>query len=545
MKISIFDKMKWQNSYKLIRQIFGCVTLIVVLYISHSCNSYQKRSNFEDLNTLLYSDENINKNIFLKAHLKNGGILVLLDQWNIDTTNTFIIGNGKRYDYNRNLIYQGENRVLLDSVALFETNGDIKNSEINRIAGLSFLVGFDVLLGIYCLNNPKACFGSCPTFYLGDEENIHYADAEGFSSAILPSMAYTDIDALGNKKNVDTNFTITMRNEALETHCIKDVRILYYPTNYNERVWHSVDNKFFLSDKSYSLIDARNEDNSILDLIKHKDKNEWFSLTDSTNLSSKESIYLTFDNDNSSDVGLLLDFRQTLLTTYLFYSAMGYMGNQYTEYFALLENNDSMKTKFDAIMKELGGIDVFVLSGKKWIYQGGFNETGPIAINQQIIPIHLKDKGEQIHVKLVLNKGFWRIDYTQLVNIKKEVTPFELLPFSITNDKEEEFVHSVFGNKNQLNSLPGDRYKIKFKFHESYVGKNVDLFLSSTGYYLEWMRGSWLKEKNLDKLNQMVYSPKIYLKEEALLFKKYEHLMEETFWNSKIEKNNFSYYDKE
>ena len=61
----------------------------------------------------------------------------------------------------------------------------------------------------------------------------------------------------------------------------------------------------------------------ITDLLIKKDKNEWYSYASENNMSEKEEIILRFNTDNkTNELGLLLNFRQTLMTTYLIYSAM-------------------------------------------------------------------------------------------------------------------------------------------------------------------------------------------------------------------------------
>ena len=89
--------------------------------------------------------------------------------------------------------------------------------------------------------------------------------------------------------------------------------------------------------------------------------------------------------------------------------------------------------------------------------------------------------------------------------------------------------------------MPGSAYIFNFdlpKHNEDY-----ELFLYSKGYYLEWMREHWIKDKNLLKLRQMVEQPKKYLRVEAEAYKRYETNMEQEFWNSKIDTKIFSYYE--
>jgi len=90
--------------------------------------------------------------------------------------------------------------------------------------------------------------------------------------------------------------------------------------------------------------------------------------------------------------------------------------------------------------------------------------------------------------------------------------------------------------------MPGDEYTINFRLPKQ--DQDYELFLYSKGYYLEWMRESWIQDKDLYKLWQMVENPKAYLKSQAEDYKEYEKTMEETFWNSKLKTKSFSLYEE-
>ena len=79
--------------------------------------------------------------------------------------------------------------------------------------------------------------------------------------------------------------------------------------------------------------------------------------------------------------------------------------------------------------------------------------------------------------------------------------------------------------------------------HRPDAQKNYVLFLYSEGYYLEWMREHWIKDKDLLKLKQIVEDPSKYLRAETKNYKIYEKNLEADFWNSKIDTKTFSYYE--
>ncbi|MBK6701981.1 MAG: hypothetical protein IPG55_19285 [Saprospiraceae bacterium] len=525
---------------------FYIAAFIICIIAIQACKTFYFRSNYNDTNKLLHDTKTIVTKPFLKAHLKNGDVCILKDTWQVDTIQNVVSGIGTRYDFSRKQTIDGLMSIPIDSVSIFETNKKILNPEAGRIAALSILTAINVVVECICLANPKACFGSCPTFYLNENDNFHFADAEGFSNAIVPSMEYFDIDALNNKPISDSVFSMTMKNEALETHCINDVKLLAYPRSINERVYQSSINDFYLCENNYSIIKASENEGDITDLLQKEDRQERFSLADSYNLSSKEEIYVNFEHvKNSENLGLIVDFRQTMMTTYFIYSAMGFMGDEVGDIFAKIETEGDTKDKLEnGIKKELGNIDIYLWNEKinDWELQNGFYETGPIAINRQILPLTNVVSSSKVKLKLVMNKGLWRIDYVALTNIKEKVKPIEISPNEILNKgKVDRTALTLINNPEKyLISMPGSEYKFNFVLPNLHT--DYELFLYSKGYYLEWMREHWIKDKNLLKLREMVYYPKKYLKVEANAYKQYETTMEQEFWNSKIDTKTFSYY---
>jgi hypothetical protein len=526
--------------------LLSVLAVVIVILASHSCATYNFRFNYRNVNNLIHETNYLLTKPYLKAHLKNGDVCILSDSWEVDTVSNVLTGNGTKFNFNRARVFEGAISILIDSVAIFETNTKILKPEAGRITALSILAGLDVVVGLICLSNPKACFGSCPTFYINENDNFHYADAEGFTNAISPSMEYYDIDALNNTTLSQNTFSITMKNEALETHCVNDVKLLAYPRKMGERVYQSPANDFYLCENNYPLTHAKGDDGDITTLLKNDDKHERFSFSDGSNLSCKEEIILTFDNVlNADDLGLIMNFRQTLMTTYLFYSAMGYMGDHVGDIFAILETDQEMRNKFDATTKELGQIDIYAWNERinDWEIQDGFYETGPIAINKQFIPLKNFSFNSSVRLKLVLNKGLWRIDYVALTNIKKKVKPIEIAPGSILNKgiPDKTALAEILNPEKHLISMPGSAYKFNFTLPDQ--NTDYELFLYSKGYYLEWMREHWIKDKDLLKLKQMVDNPRKYLRDEAKSYKLYEAAMEQEFWNSKIDTKTFSYYE--
>ena len=530
------------------KSVFRSVYLAIFILVAITCSPkpYFFRANYKTTNSLLHETENLREQYFLKAHLKNGDVYILKDSWEIDSLENLVTGVGESFDFNRNKTSEGLLSIAIDSVAIFETNKNLGKTESKRIRALAILAGVDVAIGTFCLTNPKACFGSCPTFYIHEEDDFHYATAEGFSNAIAPSMEYADIDALNNEVITGGTFSLTVRNEALETHVIRNLRLLAFPRQEEQRVYQSPGDDFFLCKNIHQLTSARGREGDATAFLKFPDRKERFSLADSLNLNSREEIYLSFEDvSDPSGLGLLINFRQTLMTTYFIYSAMGYMGDEVGDIFAKLETSEETQQKLEkGIKKQLGKIEIYSwdVGSASWVAQGGFYETGPVAYNRQLLPLNISASTSGVKIKVVLNRGLWRIDDFALTNIVEKVQPEVLAVEEILTRglKDPEALEAINSAEDYLVSMPGNEYKIRFQLPATH--QDYELFLYSKGYYLEWMRENWIKDKNLPKLRQMIEAPETYLKQEAKAYKVYERTMEQQFWNSKINSKTFEHY---
>lgn len=519
--------------FKSIIIIFSALSILLLV----TCNDLDIRRLYKDHNEYLHSEHNSDYGKYVKVHLKNGDVLLLETPIGTTRDQKNLVGTGKYYNIYRNEIGSGKFSIVVDSIAIIESN-TIPKHAITKFSAITIVAISNVALASYSyFNGDKANYGSCPTFYYNENDDLMYAEAEGFSSAIMPSLEYADIDALNNHKITDQNFSLTMKNEALETHCINELKILAYPRRENERIYQSLKDEFFVSDQIYPITKAVGNEGDITTVLDKNDRVERSSLADDKNMCSKEEIIIDFDNiKNSDDLGLLLNFRQSLMTTYLIYNTLAYMGDEVSDYMVNFEkNNQIINLLKNGIYKELGEIEIYLQNeNNKWDFQGSFGEAGPIAFNKQILHFKNKVLKNNAKIKIVMNKGYWRLDYVALANLKQKVNPIEISPNECfyENKKNTEVFEYLNNGSNHLNTLPGDKYTFNFKLPQ----KNTDyeLFLKSKGYYLEWIRQDWMKDKNIYKLNQLVLDPKTYLKNEIKNYKEYEKTMEAKFWNSKI-----------
>jgi len=460
---------------------------------------------------------------FLKAHLRNGELYVL-SEWNVDETRHVVTGRGDRLDINRRSVEKGESlSVPLSEVVLFETNVAQRSK---RIQALAIMTGVSVAATAACLTNPKACFGSCPTFYTSDGADpvLH---AEGFSSSILPSLEKRDVDALYRTAPRDSRFELRMTNEAQETHVVRYVRLLAAPRVAGGRVFATSDATFWHTSEVVAPTTCRAPEGDCTVAVQSFDAAERFTPADARNLGKRETIELRFAAPAGGRAGLVIAARQTLLSTFLLYQTLAYLGTSTVDRLAAMERR-GMEIEAAGIARRLGGIDAYVRDhNRKWVKSGVYQETGPLATDVRLIPLPAATSGE-VAVRLELTKGLWRIDAVLLATLDEKVEPLVVLPSAVRYRGNDIDPAALFAAE-PLITLPGDEYSFAF----SLPSDDYELFLDTRGYYLEWMRREWLGDENRMRAAMMLHAPGLALRLLAPQFKRMEAGMESQFWSSR------------
>ena len=467
----------------------------------------------------------------VKLHDKYGNVFIF-EALVLDSYKNEIKGRGVKLDFNRSVSDKGILKVPVSDILLIETN---ENSNTFNMSYLTVLTMGTIILGAYCIANPKACFGSCPTFYASDGTNM-ILQAEGFSSSISPSLEAGDIDALYNALPVNRIFQVDVTNEAMETHIIRKANILAVPKPQSGRVFHSNRNEFFGLSFLSTPVSVNDPIGETQNLFSKYDNKERFSPADSNDLTSKESIELTFNNTEPGEKGLVLAFRQTLMTTFLFYQTLAFMGTKYGDWFSAIERgkNKNFISNADNLF---GGIDAYYKNDNgNWIYLEKFFENGPIASDLHLAKIPELINKRKIEIKLIMTKGYWRIDYAAIGNLTNKIIPVVIKPTDILkNGKSDSNARAcLIDSIAPLVTLPGDRYQLIYNLPENY--KNCELFLDSRGYYIEWMRREWIAEENPMKINDLIFNPGKYFRDLSPVYKNIESTMENTFWSSRYVK---------
>jgi hypothetical protein len=466
---------------------------------------------------------------YLKAHMRSGDVFIL-SGWQVDSIARTVTGTGQRFDRNRQPQDSSATHVLaLDSVALFESNVVTTHGSISALAILTVA---STALTVACISNPKACFGSCPTFYIGEGTEA-VLEAEGFSASVAPSLEATDIDALYRARPSSARFSVRMTNEALETHVVRWVRLLAVPRAPGDRVFATQSGDFWSASDIVSPARCAAADGDCVAAVRALDAAERFTASDATDLAAREVIELEFPEIRGDTVGLVIGSRQTLLSTFLLYQTLAYMGRNASAWLAALEQNDAVRGRANALGDVLGGIEVQAQDARgRWKTVGETRETGPLATDVRVVPLTGLRPGTT-RLRLRLTRGHWRIDYLALARLDRRVEPVVLDPVRVKKGGADDpgALALLRDTTRPLVTFPGDDYTFEYELPEPFASQ--ELFLQSRGYYLEWMRAEWLAEENPARAAAMFMNPRRAMRELAPAFKKQEAGMERAFWDSR------------
>ncbi|MGE5182555.1 MAG: hypothetical protein ACM31C_10855 [Acidobacteriota bacterium] len=462
---------------------------------------------------------------FLEVHMRDGDVYVLT-RWQLDAPGQLLTGDGEHRGLDRELIAAGPQTIQLADVALFETN-TVETSP--GVTALAVVTVASLAVTAACIANPKACFGSCPTFYAPDDrDGRSVLQAEGFSDAIAPALEHHDIDALWRTTGRGGRFVLTMTNEAYETHVVKEADLLVVPRPPGGRVLATED-RLWLAPSLAAPEACTASEGDCLARVRALDGSERTSTTDPDDLATRETIDLAFPAV-AGRTGVVIGARQSLVTTFLLYQGLAYLGTTAGSWLAALDRGNPLaKAGGRALERLIGGIEVQLEQDGEWRTVGELHETGPLATDVHLVLLPPGTTGQ--HVRLRMPQGGWRIDYVALARIAGEATPVRIAPSHLRGTLGREYAgHRIPATNFPIVTLPGDSYELAYDLPP---GHDYELFLDSRGYYLEWMRAEWLREERPLAALRMLADPDGALRELAPAFKRVEAGAEQMFWRSR------------
>ena len=258
-------------------------------------------------------------------------------------------------------------------------------------------------------------------------------------------------------------------------------------------------------------------------------------MTDPHDLAAREDLHLEFA-EAPARAGLVIRSRQSLLTTFLFYQTLAYMGRGAGDLLAAVERNGRERAEEILGMgRILGGIEIAMADAEGvWHAVGTFDEAGPISGDSWVFPLPPRPGVGPLRVRLRMAKGHWRLDHVAVgvMGPRLEAVPVDPEVVERAGQADALARRTLLDPDRHLITLPGDSYRLVFKLPEGAEGSA--LFLESEGYYYEWMRAEWLREEDPAMVALVVGRPEEALRRLAAPWKEREAGAERTFWQSRF-----------
>ena len=443
-------------------------------------------------------------NIQAKVFESDNSIILFPHGYSV--SNSFLKGDGIVTDNNS---FQQKWKAIdlpLDSITAMTTYEETTSG--TRYFG-SFLLGFTgpplTVLGIYCIACPKCCFGSCPTVYVYDGKNYNL-EAELFSECISKQLENNDIDLLKQKITEDT-LKLKITNEALETHYINKFEVVLADHPEGTKLFPAIDNSLLLISKPEPPILATTKDGeNITDLLK-KDDNKYFrsgvkKVSELKKGPAFDWVEIKIPASKNSPSKLILKYRNTLLSTTLLYNVvLGSQGAAGLDWTNKMNENPVYASQFKMVYDEFSGIKIKIFNNGSWNDLGKFKDAGPL--NWKYIAAKLPSyNSDTLLLRLEFIPDNFMIDYIAVDTttspqnyIKtKIIYPCEIMD-GRGNPRDSLFVYIKNDDSSYLKTEPGDNYFLNYNVR---VKNNYEVtaLIYSKGYYNEWIRGSWINNKN-------------------------------------------------
>lgn len=476
--------------------------LFPLIILFSSCQYPILKINEIDKSTL--SKETIIKEP-VKVYLKDNSVVVFNAGFVLKDKK--LNGEGSRYYFNGKANLGQQNFPIDSAIAITTIISDIPAS---RSVG-SFLMGITSVplsfSGIYCLVCPKCCFGSCPTIYtsLNDKE----IKAELFSSSIGKYLKANDLDRIAELKEGRNDFSITVTNEALETHFIDKLKLKAVYHKKGSSVYNNSKGDFVSISNpgnNYDAVNAKGEiitpDLLIDDGVYYRTSNK-SEINKNQDNGSFDFVELKIRKRNDVDhIKILFKYRNTLLSTILFYDiVLASQGIKAIDWLNKIDNDEIYSNEFKQVYDIFSGIKLSYYKNGNWIKITNLPDAGPLSWKYLAENIDVSGMGEEIRIRLDFFKDNIMIDY---IGIDNDLTPDDFKTVDLTptkillnqRDATEEIMNAISDiDEKYLITDPGDKINLNYEI-ENREDQQITFFIESNGYYKEWIRGNWITNNN-------------------------------------------------
>ncbi|OGU67149.1 MAG: hypothetical protein A3C56_06920 [Ignavibacteria bacterium RIFCSPHIGHO2_02_FULL_56_12] len=360
---------------------------------------------------------------------------------------------------------------------------------------------------IYCLTCPKCCFGSCPTVYI-DSDTTHSIQAELFSHAISPLLEDDDVDLLPAPIGHGGGFTLTMTNEALESHFVNAFNVSMISVPKGRTLFPVSGRRFCSIDSLHRPLEAKNSvGTDVLSLIDAVDDEAYRSPDDMVRTLSREHrkdwVEVSIPANRLGSQFLVCRYKNTLMSTILLYDiVLGSQGVRAIDWTQRLSTDRSYAALFSSVYASFSGMTVERLNKGNWEHVARIPDAGPLAWKTVAVPVVAGSEPEVrlrlTHVpdNIMIDAIAWGNGEMLHASAELPLTPVKAID-GMGRDRSDILPMVREMDDDYLENEPGDSYELSYvaAVPKDKVGR---IIIRSKGYYYEWIRGGWLERNSKD-----------------------------------------------
>jgi hypothetical protein len=451
-----------------------------------------------------------------KIHMYDGSV-VLADSGFVCLRDT-IVTRGVRYSFLRERADDGKWRIPLDSVAAVEYY-EMREKDLRAIGSLLLVSSATAEIAAASALILKIIFGSCPTVYSFDAEQERL-EAECFSYSIGRMFEADDLDRMSKWLALSDSLTLRVKNEALETHYINVLKLRYVDHPENTEAFPTGDRGVFIAGNPVPPVSAINsEGTDVLPYVRGRD--ELVYETDSAAVArmfsrgKRDWIECSVPvPEGATNAKLLLRLKNSLESTVLVYDVlMRDQGLAAVQWSRALNESWWYAWKLSRWYSEFSGIGVDVMQGGRYVRRAKIPDTGPIAWKYVGAQIPTWRCGDTLRVKLSFFPDNWIIDWIGFgFDGHSRARLKDVLVDRVCDQsraERDDYIRALRRNDGRYAvTYPGEWLDVSFRLPPASRAERT-YFLYSKGYYVEWVRGEWIRD--------MTYAPELDLSKDAEL----------------------------
>jgi hypothetical protein len=328
-------------------------------------------------------------------------------------------------------------------------------------------------------------------------------EAETFSHSIARLLESRDIDRLRARADPAGTVQLEVRNEALETHYINHLQLLEVTHAPGQLAVPDADGRpVVLGDVRpfATAIDRAGRDAApalaATDGVTFQ--------TDPARLDAavagdiEDWIDLVAPGPLPAEAALVLRLKNSLLSTVLFYDVMlASAGHRAVDWLGSDLEQISTAIRLGRWVQRRLGLRVSVWREGAYLEVARLPDAGPIAWRDVTVVIPIDSGEPQARVRLSFTADHWRIDRAALAHTVGRAEGRMVSAARLTGADGRLDADSLGAierpDERYLQTTPGQRFEVAFEAGRPSPGSERTFFLSSQGYYTEWVRGEWLR----------------------------------------------------